>query len=100
MRFSFFSRKRSASSGQGRVSGAADSLAPWLGGRVVIGEVVAFDPYRGLGKINVSSYPQPILFHCIVVTDGSRSVNVGQKVAVKVRAGYGGALEASSVHKL
>jgi len=66
---------------------------------VLTGTVVAFDEHVGLGVVAVDG-GQPIPFHCIVVDDGSRSVEVGQTVLLRVGASYRGTVEATWVHKL
>ncbi len=66
---------------------------------VLPAKVVAFDAAVGLGVLELEG-GQLVDFHCIVVDDGTRSVDVGQRVLVRVAAAYRGALEATWIHKL
>ncbi len=62
------------------------------------GTVTAFDEPRGLGTIAAAggtAYP----FHCTALLDGTRSVEVGTKVAFEVRPAGMGRWEATSIEK-
>lgn len=60
---------------------------------VILGEVAAFDQARGLGTLRATP-PHPdageeILFHCTAISDGSRNIEVGRKVAFIVVSRHG-----------
>ena len=60
------------------------------------GKVSAFDERGGLGEItadDASVYP----FHCTVIADGTRTIEVGAAVEFDVVAGRLGRWEASAV---
>jgi cold shock CspA family protein len=62
----------------------------------VSGTVTAFDEKRGLGEVTAEDrtvYP----FHCTVIADGSRTIDVGTRVDFEVVAGPLGRWEASSI---
>lgn len=65
----------------------------------LIGHVVSFDEARGLGMVECGP-GRTVPFHCSVITDGSRTIDVGAVVAVRVVAGRLGSLEARSVRPL
>lgn len=55
---------------------------------VRIGEVRAFDRQVGLGEIRTESgttYP----FHCIAIADGTRTIELGTRVAFEILAKMG-----------
>lgn len=57
------------------------------------GVVAAFDPARGLGTVAVDGGGE-LPFHCTSVADGTRTVEVGARVAFAVRPGHLGRYEA------
>jgi cold shock CspA family protein len=62
----------------------------------VTGSVSAFDQRVGLGEVTADDstvYP----FHCTVIADGSRTIDVGAKVEFDVVAGRLGQWEAAAV---
>jgi cold shock CspA family protein len=62
----------------------------------VTGTVTAFDERRGLGEVTASDrtiYP----FHCTVILDGSRTIDVGAPVEFEVVAGPLGRWEAAAI---
>jgi cold shock CspA family protein len=64
----------------------------------VDGTVVAFDERRGLGEIEAADgrrYP----FHCTVIADGTRSIEIGASVSFDVVPGLLGRFEAASIEK-
>ena len=63
------------------------------------GTVTEFDQDLGLGHITSSDGTQ-MLFHCISLTDGSRSVAVGRPVSFRVYPGMKGHAEAGLIEKL
>ncbi|MHB1554345.1 MAG: cold shock domain-containing protein [Acidimicrobiales bacterium] len=68
-------------------------------GSLHLGVVSAFDDARGLGTVTddaASAWP----FHCTEIADGTRSVDVGRRVAFDVVAGHLGRMEAVRVTKL
>ena len=64
-----------------------------------IATISAFDVSRGIGElqdIEGRRYP----FHSTAISDGSRRIEVGEKVAFDLAAGHGGVMEAARVLKL
>ena len=61
------------------------------------GIVATFDERRGLGAIDAGSTVYP--FHCTALLDGSRTVDVGAKVAFEVRPAGMGRWEATEILK-
>jgi cold shock CspA family protein len=62
----------------------------------VPGRVTAFDERRGLGEVTADDeaiYP----FHCTVIADGSRSIEVGARVEFEVVPGRLGRWEAAAI---
>ena len=58
--------------------------------------MVEFDEKRGLGEIESADgtrYP----FHCTRIADGSRHLDVGQRVTFRLVPGHNGAWEAADV---
>ncbi len=70
-----------------------------VGRAPLIGHVVSFDEVRGLGTVECGP-GRTVPFHCAVITDGSRTIDVGAVVAVRIVAGRLGILEARSVRPL
>ena len=63
------------------------------------GTVRSFDPARGLGEITGADrvrYP----FHCAVIADGTRTIEVGTAVEFEVVPGHLGRWEATSVSRV
>lgn len=44
------------------------------------GKIASFDSKRGLGTISPDRSPEPITFHCIEITDGTRTIGEGTAV--------------------
>jgi cold shock CspA family protein len=59
------------------------------------GTVVAFDAHVGLGEVEADD-GTGVPFHCIVIADGSRSIEVGARVTFDLLAKLG-RWEASSI---
>lgn len=59
------------------------------------GTVVAFDAKVGLGEVETDDGAR-LPFHCIVIADGSRSIEVGARVSFDLLAKLG-RWEASSI---
>ena len=60
------------------------------------GTVTAFDEKRGMGEVTAEDatvYP----FHCTVIADGTRSIEVGSPVDFEVVAGPLGKWEAAAI---
>lgn len=76
---------------------AGPELVP-VGDTTLIGTVVEFDDARGVGTVGCGDRSVP--FHCTAVTDGSRRIEVGTVVAVRIRAARLGRIEARSVRPL
>ena len=70
-----------------------------VGRTPLIGTVVSFDDSRGIGTIETGP-DRKVPFHCSAITDGSRTIEVGAVVAVRIVAGRLGVLEARSVRPL
>lgn len=47
------------------------------------GVVVAFDAHVGLGRVR-SDDGDELMFHCAEISDGSRSIAVGQRVRFRI----------------
>ena len=73
---------------------AIPELVP-VGDPTLLGTVVEFDDQRGIGTVRCGDRSVP--FHCTAISDGSRHIDVGTVVAVRVRAARLGRLEAGSV---
>lgn len=69
-----------------------------VGGAPLIGEVVEFDDDRGIGCIKIGDRTAP--FHCTAITDGTRHIEVGTIVALRMAAGRLGRAEARWVRPL
>lgn len=66
-----------------------------LADRVSTGRVVEFDAHRGWGAL-VDDHGRRFGFHCAVIADGSRTVEVGARVRFRPLARLG-AVEATDV---
>ena len=64
--------------------------------QVLLGRVAAFDAHVGLGEV-ASDDGQRFAFHCTAITDGSRRIEVGARVAFRVAPGGPGRWEATEV---
>ncbi len=60
--------------------------------------VVEFSSQIGLGVLDVGGCSYP--FHCVSITDGSREVDVGSIVCVRLVASKGGSYQADEVMKI
>jgi hypothetical protein len=69
-----------------------------VGGPPLVGEVVDFDEDRGIGLVQEGNRVLP--FHCTAITDGSRRIEVGTVVALRLGAGHLGQTEARAVRPL
>ncbi len=78
---------------------------------VHVGVVSAFDEARGLGTVTggvrdeenegaVDGDGRTWTFHCTAIADGSRTIEVGARVAFDVVPGHLGRMEATRVTKL
>lgn len=91
--------RRPGGAAGGSQASAGEQVFP--GGRILIGEVTAFDPDSGLGAVVLEGFgTTPVRFHCIAVDDGSRAVGVGRRVACRLGASYGGEVEVVTLRKL
>jgi cold shock CspA family protein len=56
-----------------------------------IGRILEFDEHRGIGRIEPQSASEaaPVMFHCIEIADGSRSIAQGTEVTYRVRLKLG-----------
>ena len=81
--------------GASRVDGP--DLIP-VGGTTLIGTVLEFDDHRGVGLVGCGDRFVP--FHCTAITDGSRHIEVGTVVAVRIGPARLGRFEARSVRPL
>jgi cold shock CspA family protein len=76
---------------------ARTGLVP-VGQATLIGTVLEFDDARGIGTVGCGERAVP--FHCTAITDGSRHIDPGTVVAVRIGAGRLGRVEARSVRPL
>ncbi len=58
-----------------------------------LGTVTAFDEERGLGELRDDDGLE-LGFHCAAIADGSRTIEVGARVAFVVAPGHRGRMEA------
>lgn len=65
---------------------------------MLTGEVSEFSDARGLGTIT-SDDGRPYLFHVIEIADGTRTIEVGQRVTFRTLPKFG-RLQAAGVHKI
>lgn len=68
-------------------------------GALRVGVVTEFDERRGLGTVAGDAggtWP----FHCTAITDGTRTIDAGARVAFCVVAGHLGRMEATRITKL
>ena len=64
-----------------------------MGTSLHLGVVTAFDEARGLGEVRDAAgvaFP----FHCTQIADGTRTIEVGARVAFEAVAGHLGRMEA------
>jgi hypothetical protein len=80
------------------MSGATPIEPLPAGGPPLVGEVVDFDDDRGTGLVQEGDRVLP--FHCTAITDGSRRIEVGTVVALRLGAGHLGQIEARAVRPL
>jgi cold shock CspA family protein len=66
---------------------------------IIDGQVETFDELRGDGVL-VSDGGTMFYFHCVNIADGSRSVNLGQKVEARRGVGHLGHDEAFAIEKI
>jgi cold shock CspA family protein len=60
------------------------------------GSVTSFDEHRGIGEVTADDgtvYP----FHCTVIADGSRTIEVGATVEFEIIPGHVGRWEAAAI---
>jgi cold shock CspA family protein len=70
-----------------------------VGAALIVGVVSQFDEARGLGSVRGDSggeWP----FHCTQISDGTRSIEAGRRVAFEVVASHLGRMEAVRVTKI
>ncbi|MEZ5323017.1 MAG: cold shock domain-containing protein [Microthrixaceae bacterium] len=61
-----------------------------------LGTVSTFDDPRGVGTVETDD-GVAVSFHCTSIADGSRTIEVGTRVAVSVRPGHRGCWEAARI---
>lgn len=44
------------------------------------GRVSAFDAYVGLGQVAPDDGGEPVMFHCVEIADGTRTIEIGTAV--------------------
>ncbi|MBA3287748.1 MAG: cold shock domain-containing protein [Acidimicrobiia bacterium] len=54
-----------------------------------LGVVVAFDEHAGLGRVRRDDDGVELLFHCVEIADGSRSIAVGTPVEFDLLRKFG-----------
>jgi len=62
----------------------------------VRGTVVVFEEARGTGMVRAED-GRELFFHCTAISDGSRRIAVGERVAFHVVAGHMGRWEATDL---
>jgi len=62
------------------------------------GVVTAFDDHKGYGTVTTDD-GRDVFFHCTRIADGTRAIDVGQRVAFTVVPGHGGRWEAAEMEK-
>ncbi len=67
--------------------------------RPLLGRVAHFDTDRALGTV-VTDDGRELGFHATAIADGSRTIEVGARVALVVEAGHRGLLEARGLVRL
>jgi len=77
--------------------GDGPDLLP-VGSATLIGTVLEFDDPRGVGMVGCGDRYVP--FHCTAITDGSRHIDVGTVVAIRIGPARLGRVEARSVRPL
>lgn len=70
-----------------------------LGAGPRLGVVATFDAARGLGSVSEAG-GRSLAFHGTAVSDGSRSIEVGEAVAFVPRAAHRGTVEATFLVRL
>lgn len=70
-----------------------------MGAQLHLGVVSEFDEPRGLGTV-ADDAGSTWSFHCTAITDGTRTIGVGTRVAFEVVAGHLGRMEATHVTKI
>ena len=63
------------------------------------GEVMAFDAAAGYGSVRTDEGGE-FFFHCTAIADGTRSIDVGAKVAFEVVPGRRGRWEAAALEPI
>ena len=82
-------------------SAASGLPSPFVLGGIHDAEVESFDSGLGLGALRLREHPAPqIRFQCMVISDGSREVAAGARVAVQLGCAPDGSLEARLLHKV
>jgi CspA family cold shock protein len=64
------------------------------------GAVATWDEHGGYGTVTVDDTGAEHFFHCTAITDGSRTIEVGQRVTFEVVAGRLGRWEAENIEKV
>ena len=67
-------------------------------GTTLVGTVLEFDDPRGIGVVGCGGRSVP--FHCTAITDGSRYIDVGASVEVRLGPSRLGKIEATSVRPM
>jgi cold shock protein len=62
-----------------------------------VGSVVEFDDPAGYGQVVADDGAGSWFFHCTAIRDGSRTIEVGARVAFEVEAGHQGRYEATDL---
>jgi cold shock CspA family protein len=66
-------------------------------GTAVEGTVVAYDDPAGYGTVAAADGSGEWFFHCTAIADGSRTIEVGARVAFEVVPGHLGRWEATGL---
>jgi cold shock CspA family protein len=64
----------------------------------ILGVVESFDDRRGDGEI-LSDQGERLYFHCVSISDGSRTIEVGTRITGRRRTGHRGRDEVSAIRR-
>ncbi len=66
---------------------------------LVTGQVASFDDPRGYGTVVADDGRGPWFFHCTAIADGTRTIEVGDRVVFTVVPGHIGRWEAMDINR-
>lgn len=65
-----------------------------------LGQIVEFDPDRGVGTVRSANDANQTAFHCTAIADGSRHIDPGAAVAYRLSPGHLGRWEATDIQAI